>query len=397
MCKFPLHWVRKLTGKPAFLTIADSESEAPRIHNLIDYVDCLPVPAAESKTCRIHSELDCPAFSIASLIVVASGGVNRAAKSSPLAFCVPIFGLPMRFFFILLTKSLAMTLVYVNNMCNIKIDMANKLPIGKKIAVVSMLCEGSSIRAIERITGVNQNTIMSLGRRVGDACAKIMDAKFRGLPCRQIEVDEIWGFIGAKRKNAQRAGVYGDVWTFIALDAESKLIPCFVVGKRDVYHARTFMENLAGRMSNRVQISSDALNAYNNAVEYGFGADVDYGQIVKTYGVVNLNKDAASRYSPAEVVKTEKTIVQGMPDVTRISTSHVEKQNHTLRMHCRRLTRLTNAFSKKFENFEAAVALNFAYYNFCKVHGAIRMTPAMAAGVEQSIWTLAELVKVCGE
>jgi IS1 family transposase len=281
-------------------------------------------------------------------------------------------------------------------MCNIKIDMANKLPIEKKIAVVSMLCEGSSIRAIERITGVNQNTIMSLGRRVGDACAKIMDAKMRGLTSKQIEVDEIWGFIGAKRKNAARAGVYGDVWTFIALDADTKLIPCFTVGKRDVYHARTFMENLAGRMSNRVQISSDALTAYNNAVEYGFGADVDYGQIVKTYGIVNLNKDAASRYSPAEVVKTKRTIVQGMPDVSRISTSHVEKQNHTLRMHCRRLTRLTNAFSKKFENFEAAVALNFAYYNFCKVHGSIRMTPAMAAGVEKSIWTVADLVKACG-
>ena len=203
--------------------------------------------------------------------------------------------------------------------------------------------------------------------------------------------------MGAKRKNAARAGAYGDVWTFIALDADTKLIPSFVVGKRDLYHARAFMEDLAGRLSRRVQLSSDALNAYPEAVERGFGAEVDDAQLVKTYAVVNLNKDAASRYSPAEVVSVEKTVIQGMPDITRVTTSHVEKQNHTLRMHCRRLTRLTNAFSKKIENFEAAVALNFAYYNFCKSHGALKMTPAMAAGIESTFWTVGDLVKKCGE
>ena len=275
--------------------------------------------------------------------------------------------------------------------------MANNLKTEKKVAVISMLAEGASIRAVERITGVNQNTIMSLGRRVGDACKKIMDEKMRGLTCKQIEVDEIWGFIGAKRNRAHKVGAYGDVWTFIALDADTKLIPSFVVGKRDLYHARAFMEDLAGRLSRRVQLSSDALNSYPEAVESGFGVEVDYGQLVKTYGVVNLNRDAASRYSPAEVVKTERTVISGMPDIRRITTSHVEKQNHTLRMHCRRLTRLTNAFSKKFENFEAAVALNFAYYNFCKTHGALRMTPAMAAGIEKSHWTVADLLKHCGE
>jgi IS1 family transposase len=275
--------------------------------------------------------------------------------------------------------------------------MANKLKTEKKVAVISMLCEGASIRAVERITGVNQNTIMSLGRRVGDACAKIMDEKMRDLHCQQIEVDEIWGFIGAKRKNAARAGAYGDVWTFIALDADTKLIPSFTVGKRDAYHAKAFMEDLAGRLSRRVQISSDALASYPEAIERGFGSEVDYGQLVKTYGVTNLNKDAASRYSPAEVVKTERTVITGMPDVNRITTSHVEKQNHTLRMHCRRLTRLTNAFSRKFENFQAAVALNFAYYNFCKTHKALRMTPAMAAGIATSHWTVEELIKLCGE
>lgn len=276
--------------------------------------------------------------------------------------------------------------------------MANKLKTEKKVAVIGMLCEGASIRAIERITGVNQNTIMSLSRRVGEACAKIMDEKMRNLTCKQVEVDEIWGFIGAKQKNARRAGAYGDVWTFIALDADTKLIPSFVVGKRDSYHAKAFMSDLASRVNNRVQISSDALKAYEDAIERGFGSDVDYGQIVKTYSLsVPGNVPAAIRYSPSEVVQVEKTVIAGTPDVNRITTSHVEKQNHTLRMHCRRLTRLTNAFSKKFENFQAAVALNFAYYNFCKTHKSLRMTPAMAAGIETTHWTVEDLVKACGE
>jgi len=276
--------------------------------------------------------------------------------------------------------------------------MANILPIEKKVAVISMLCEGSSIRAIERITGVQKKTIGRLAVRVGAACKAIMDEKMRNLTCKQIEVDEIWGFVGAKQKNANRTGNYGDAWTFIALDADTKLIPSFVVGKRDSYHAKAFMSDLASRVTNRVQISSDALKAYEDAIERGFGSEVDYGQIVKTYSLTPVNgKPAAIRYSPAEVVKVEKTIVNGMPDVNRITTSHVEKQNHTLRMHCRRLTRLTNAFSKKFENFEAAIALNFAYYNFCKTHGALRMTPAMAAGIESTFWSVEDLIKRCGE
>ena len=278
--------------------------------------------------------------------------------------------------------------------------MANILKTEKKISVVSMLAEGSSIRSIERITGINRNTIMNLGVRVGDACKKIMDEKMHGLTCRNVEIDEIWGFVGAKRKNANRVGAYGDVWTFIALDADTKLIPSFVVGKRDAYHAKMFMDDLASRLVLRVQISSDALAAYPDAFDRSFGADADYGQIVKTYSVTplgNAAQPAAVRYSPAEVVKVEKSAISGSPDFARITTSHIEKQNHTLRMHCRRLTRLTNAFSRKIENFEAAVALNFAYYNFIKTHGAIRMTPAMAAGIEKSHWTVAELVERCGE
>ena len=278
--------------------------------------------------------------------------------------------------------------------------MANKLPFEKKVVVVSMLAEGSSIRSIERMTGINRNTIMNLGVRVGNACQRIMDEKMRGLSCKQIQVDEIWGFVGAKRKNANKAGAYGDVWTFIALDADTKLIPSFVIGKRDSYHAKMFMDDLASRVTMRVQISSDSLTAYADAVERSFGMEADYGQIVKTYSVTPLGNAAAPaavRYSPAEVIKVEKTVVSGAPEFDRISTSHVEKQNHTLRMHCRRLTRLTNAFSKKIENFEAAVALNFAYYNFVKTHGALKMTPAMAAGIATSHWTVEELVKLCGE
>jgi len=275
--------------------------------------------------------------------------------------------------------------------------MANNLSVDKKIMVTSMLAEGNSIRSIERMTGVHRDTIMRLGVRVGTACAKIMDQKMQGLSCSHLECDEIWGFIGSKRNNAAAAGCYGDVWTFIALDSESKLIPSFVVGKRDAYHANAFMADLAKRMAKRIQVSTDALKAYPGAIEGAFGCEVDAGVIVKTYSVVNLNKDAASRYSPAEVVKTEKTVLVGNPDPSRISTSHIEKQNHTLRMHCRRLTRLTNAFSKKLENFEAAISLNLCYYNFCKRHGTIRMTPAQAAGVETSQWTVAELVERSGE
>jgi IS1 family transposase len=392
---FKSFWVRKLTGKPAFLTIADSESEARRIHfaRFTPYV-------ADSKVFRTHSDSDSPDRFTASATGLYSSVENRACTRIPRNLAFGTFGLPI-FVFInsLCTTKIIVDIRYFPSYAKstIKNDMANILKTEKKVAVVSMLAEGSSMAAIARITGIHPDTIMRLGVRIGQACAKIQDEKMRGLTCNQIEVDEIWGFIGAKRNNAKRAGAYGDVWTFIALDADTKLIPSFVVGKRDLYHARAFMEDLAGRLSRRVQITSDALASYPEAIESGFGSEVDYGQLVKTYGVVNLNKDAASRYSPAEVVKTERTVITGMPDVRRITTSHVEKQNHTLRMHCRRLTRLTNAFSKKFENFEAAVALNFAYYNFCKTHKALRMTPAMAAGIETSYWTVEQLVKNCGE
>ncbi|MDB6055483.1 MAG: family transposase [Verrucomicrobiales bacterium] len=223
----------------------------------------------------------------------------------------------------------------------------------------------------------------------------------RGRSCKQIEVDEIWGFVGMKNKMASvldEAEGMGDVWTFIALDSENKIIPSYLVGKRVAYHANTFIGDMAERLKSRVQLSSDSLKAYADVVERGFGAEVDYGQISKTYSLTLVNNAPANvRYSPAQVVQTEKKVISGKPDVDLNSTSHIEKQNHTLRMHCRRLTRLTNTFSKKRENFEAAVALNFAYYNFCKIHTTIRCTTAMQAGIEKSQWSVAELVERCGE
>src|SRR6266436_2116296 len=276
--------------------------------------------------------------------------------------------------------------------------MANKLRIDEKVSAVGMLCEGSSIRSVERITGIHRDTVMRLGVRIGEGCRRIMDDKMRNLSCRLIQVDEIWGFVGMKNRTAlrNRAGrKFGDVWTWVALDSETKLVPSFVVGDRSKYMANAFIEDLASRLSHRVQISSDALKAYTDAVERAFGAEVDYGSIVKTFSHSDLEEQC--RYSPPEVMNVRRMPVSGSPVVDLISTSHVEKQNHTLRMHCRRLTRLTNAFSKKLENFKSAVSLNFAYYNFCKINSAIRMTPAMAAGVEKSIWTVAELVQRCGE
>jgi IS1 family transposase len=276
--------------------------------------------------------------------------------------------------------------------------MANNLPFEKKVLAVSMLAEGSSIRSIERVTGVHRDTIMRLGVRIGKACGTIHNEKMRGLRCKLVECDEIWGFIGKKKKHALATDAgKGDVWTFIGLDVESKLIPSYLVGKRDAYHANTFMEDLAARIIGRIQLTTDALSAYPDAIDLGFGGEIDYAQLVKTYSVSHLGnfKEAAARYSPADVVKTEKRCLVGRPLKELVSTSHIESQNLTLRMHCRRLTRLTNAFSKKLPNFEAAVALNFAYYNFCKRHISVRMTPAMAAGVESSMWTVAELVERC--
>ncbi|HEV3243469.1 MAG TPA: IS1 family transposase [Chthoniobacterales bacterium] len=271
----------------------------------------------------------------------------------------------------------------------------NNLSLERKTAAVGMLCEGSSIRSVERITGIHRDTVMRLGVRIGEGCRHIMDEKMRNLPCRLLQVDEIWGFVGMKQKTAfqrrRKRGV-GDVWTWVALDSQTKLVPTFAVGDRSGYMADAFIEDLASRLSHRVQISSDALNVYVDAVERAFGAAVDYGSIVKTFSHSDLEEQR--RYSPPEVMSVKRIPVAGSPVVDLISTSHVEKQNHTLRMHCRRLTRLTNAFSKKLENFKAAVALHYAYYNFVKSNIAVRCTPAMAAGVANTFWTVRDLVEM---
>jgi len=272
--------------------------------------------------------------------------------------------------------------------------MANVLSTDKQIAVISALAEGSSIRSIERVTGVHRDTIMRLGVKVGQGCAQVLDAKMRDLPCRYLEFDEIWGFIGKKERNVtvDDNPETGDVWTFCAVDAETKLVPTFRVGKRDRLTANAFVEDVAGRMRNRVQISTDALRAYVEAIEKAFGADVDYAQIVKTY-TRDESEHPNRRYSAPQIVSSDKKRIAGNPDMRLVSTSYIERLNATTRLHMRRLTRLTLAFSKKRENFEAAVALHFAYYNFVKRHNSLRCTPAMAAGIERDFWSVGNLLE----
>lgn len=272
------------------------------------------------------------------------------------------------------------------------IPMANVLNTDKQITIIGALTEGSSIRSIERITGVHRDTIMRLGVKVGQSCAKMLDTSMRNLPCNRLEMDEIWGFVGKKDRNVREGdSAVGSVWTFCAIDAETKLVPAFRCGDRSVATAKAFVQDVADRMAYRVQISTDGLNAYVAAMESAFGADVDYAQIIKTYGHEEVSNNR--RYSAPEFVSSEKKVVVGNPDQRLISTSYIERLNATTRLHMRRLTRLTLAFSKKRENFEAAVALHFAYYNFVKRHNTLRCTPAMAAGVTSGFWTVGDLLE----
>lgn len=271
--------------------------------------------------------------------------------------------------------------------------MANILSREKQVRIISALAEDASIRAIERMTGVHRDTVMRLGVRVGEGCRRILDRIMRNLVCEQLQLDEIWGFIRKKQKNARPGEAdAGDVWTFVAIDAKSKAVPCFKVGKRDSETAKAFVCDLSDRLANRVQISTDALAAYVDAVEEGFGGNVDYGQIVKSYES-EKPLPASSRYSPPSMVSVSKTIINGNPEPWNISTSYIERQNLTLRMHCRRLTRLTLSFSKKLENFEAAVGLHFAYYNLVKIHRSIRMSPAMAIKATDRLWSVEDLIE----
>lgn len=272
-------------------------------------------------------------------------------------------------------------------------SMANVLSTAKRVQIVSALVEGCGIRATARMTGTSKDTVMKLWREIGEACIRFQDEKLQDLPCKRLQVDEIWSFVYAKAKNVpeEMQGTFdvGDVWTFTAIDADTKLVPSFLVGSRDAGCAAEFMQDLASRLTNRVQLTTDGHKMYLGAVEDAFAGDVDYAMLNKIYGA---STEGEHRYSPAVCIGAEKRCISGNPDVKHVSTSYVERANLTMRMSIRRFTRLTNAFSKKLENHTAALGLFFAHYNFCRIHQSLRVTPAMAAGVTSRVWSVEDLV-----
>lgn len=269
----------------------------------------------------------------------------------------------------------------------------SRLNLARQTQIISGLVEGNSIRSMERMTDTHRDTIMRLMVRVGEGCAKIMDQEMRNLDCKLIQADEIWTYVGKKQRQlapTDDRSRLGDFWTFVALDPDTKLVPSYLIGKRTGQTATVFMEDLAGRLANRVQLSTDGLREYIDAVERAFGTDIDYGQIVKAY---EADPIGPGRYSPPRVVSVQKTTIAGAPSRQHMSTSLIERQNLTMRMSMRRFTRLTNAFSKKVENLRAAVGLHFCHYNFARIHRSLRVTPAMAAGVTTRVWALEEIVE----
>lgn len=269
----------------------------------------------------------------------------------------------------------------------------NKLSHTERAAILQLLCEGMSIRAIERVTGSSKNTIIKLLNDAGAALGAYQDKVFRNLSCKRVQVDEIWSFNYCKQKNVKTATAApegaGDVWTWTAIDADTKLVFAVLVGGRDAEYAAEFVRDLASRVDGRIQLTSDGLSQYLNAVYDAFGRDVDYAQLVKIYG-----SSGDGRYSSGDCLGAKPRVVTGNPDGAHINTSYVERQNLTMRMHMRRFTRLTNGFSKKVENHVNAISLHFAYYNLVKIHKTLRMTPAMAAGVTDRLWEMADLVAV---
>lgn len=270
----------------------------------------------------------------------------------------------------------------------------NKLSFADRARVLHLLCEGSSIRAITRVTGASKNTVTKLLIDAGKACSAYHDERVRGVASRRIQCDEIWSFTYAKAKNVATAKAApeeaGDTWTWTTLDADSKLIVSWLVGGRDSEYAMAFMDDLRSRLANRVQLTTDGHKAYLEAVEGAFGGDIDYAMLVKLYGAAP--EAFKGRYSPAECIGARKDRIEGNPDKAHVSTSYVERQNLTMRMHMRRFTRLTNGFSKKVENHVYAVALHMMYYNFVRVHSKLRMSPAMAAGVSDRLWEIGDIV-----
>lgn len=270
----------------------------------------------------------------------------------------------------------------------------NRLPHKKQQEVVAALVEGSSIRAVGRMTGVAKGTILKLLADLGEACSTYQNATLRNLYCRRVQCDEVWAFCYAKAKNVpeKKRGQfgYGDVWTWVALDADSKLVVCWHLGLREAEDGLALMNTLASRVNHRFQLTTDGHHVYLDAVEDAFGNNIDYAMLVKLYG--SPTKEEQRRYSPAKCTGTSLQIVEGFPNKQHISTSYVERQNLTMRMGMRRFTRLTNAFSKKAENLEHALALHFMHHNFCRLHKTLGMTPAMAAGVADHPWSVQEIV-----
>ncbi|MGO4686302.1 IS1 family transposase [Hyphomicrobium sp. 2TAF46] len=281
----------------------------------------------------------------------------------------------------------------------------NKLPIAKRVQILSMLCEGSSMRSVSRVCDVSINTVAKLLADAGTFCLAFHDERVRNLTSKRVQCDEIWSFVYAKNKNVVEAKAppkgAGDVWTWTALDADSKLICSWAVGQRDAYWAAAFLDDLKQRLTTRVQLTSDGHKAYLTAVEDVFGnTDIDFAQLVKIYGDVpkRMGADAAERkYSPPECIGAKKTPIVGSPDPDHISTSYVERQNLTMRMSMKRFTRLSNAFSKKLASHRHAISLYFTFYNWTRIHKTLRVTPAMAAGLTDHLWTMEEIIGLMDE
>lgn len=273
----------------------------------------------------------------------------------------------------------------------------NKLPLKTRVQILNMLCEGSSMRSISRVADVSINTVSKLLVDAGKFCADLHDREVRNVKAQKVQCDEIWSFTAAKQKNVatmkNAVDGAGDTWTWTALDSDSKIIISWLVGGRDGEYALAFMDDVKDRLANRVQLTTDGHKAYLNAVEEAFGADIDYAMLVKMYGEPEGRAvPQERRYSPAICTGAKKTRIEGSPDPEFVSTSHVERANLTMRMANRRFTRLTNAFSKKFENHVHMVAIYTVWYNFIKMHKTLRMTPAMAAGVTDKLWSMDDLV-----
>jgi IS1 family transposase len=268
----------------------------------------------------------------------------------------------------------------------------NRLSKEQRIKIIAALVEGNSLRATARMCDVAFNTVLKLVPEIGVACSAYQNRACRNLTSKRIQCDEIWSFCYAKQKNvpADKQGQFGfgDVWTWVAIDPETKLVASWCVGTRGAATANVFMRDLAGRLLNRVQLTTDGHRVYLDAVENAFGSDIDYSMLVKIYGA---DAEPETRYSPAECIGSQVVGITGRPNPLYVSTSHVERQNLTMRMHMRRFTRLTNAFSKKIENHVASVALHYLYYNFCRIHQTLRVTPAMAAGISDHVWDISEI------